>query len=188
MHIVVIDGGSTKVINIVEMLHDNQVRTTVVPLQKANAVDVNHYDAMVISGGPHLFTDKTEADRLLADFAFVKRLKIPVLGICLGHQGIGLQYGASVFLGEERRNRESIRIMERHPLLKGIDDNDSVGTDHCEGISLPSGFRQLGCSLHYDVEIMASPDDRLFGVQFHPEISGHYGQKLFRNFIELAKS
>ena len=64
----------------------------------------------------------------------------------------------------------------------------SVKADHCEGVSLPSGFQLLASSAFYEVEAMASTTHPNFGVQFHPEVSGEVGEIIIRNFCHIAQS
>ena len=184
----VIDCNSQKVPDIVQILETLGITVECIPLEQANDHDFRYQsDAVVISGGPRLFTDSATHHTLLEQFAFIDYLTMPVLGICLGHQAIALRHGADVYLGKERRQRETVDLLDnQHPLLIDFDSNVDFGTDHCEGVTLPENFRLLGQSDHYGVEIMACPADRQFGVQFHPEISGMPGDLLFRNFARIV--
>ncbi|GAA4651142.1 GMP synthase subunit A [Kistimonas scapharcae] len=184
----VIDCNSQKVPDIVETLKNLGITAECVLLDQANEHDFRcQSEAVVISGGARLFTDSATHHTLLEQFAFIDHLTVPVLGICLGHQAIALRHGADVYLGQERRQRETVDLLDnQHPLLTDLDSNVDFGTDHCEGVTLPEDFRLLGRSAHYDVEIMACPADRQFGVQFHPEISGTSGNLLFRNFARIV--
>jgi len=141
-------------------------------------------DAVVISGGPHLFTAEPS---LIDAFAFIDDLRVPTLGICLGHQAIALRAGAQVFLGPERREAETIHIVQRHPLVDALPKDVTFVADHCEGVTLPDGFVRVASSSHYENEIIACDERRLYGVQFHPEVSGDTGLTLLTSFLHLAK-
>ncbi|WP_211827552.1 glutamine amidotransferase-related protein [Kistimonas asteriae] len=186
----VIDCNSQKVPNIVQTLATLGITAESILLEQANDHDFKcQSEAVVISGGARLFTDPAIHQTLLEQFAFIDHLTIPVLGICLGHQAIALRHGADVYLGKERREREMVDLLDKqHPLLADFDSSVNVATDHCEGVTLPENFRLLGRSAHYGVEIMACPADRQFGVQFHPEISGALGDRLFQNFARIASA
>ena len=181
--IVLVDCGSDKTEDIAAILAGCVRSVEAVPLRHANRHGVNTADAVVISGGPLLFTDREVAPGLNAMFAFLTELKAPCLGICLGHQAIGTHYGARVYLGEARRSEERIRIECDHPLFKGFPDTVTLREDHCEGIDLPAGFRLLASSEAYPVEAMADDGRGLYGVQFHPEVSGELGRRLLKNFV-----
>lgn len=182
--IISIDCNSSKFQNIVEILESAGAQCRVVPLPLANDTYFDDCDAVVISGGPHLFTD-AGAETLREQFEFLGSLSCPVFGICLGHQAMALHHGAGVYLGEPRRETDAITLTGEHQLLDGIPDGASFREDHCEGIELPEGFTVLGWSAHYPVEIMADDQRCWYGVQFHPEVSGDVGRQLLSNFVRI---
>lgn len=181
LRVVVVDCGSRKVGNIVAALARCGARPRRWPLSVAHALPAA--DALVISGGARLFTREPE---LAERFAFLDTFEGPVLGICLGHQALALRGGGAVHLGAERRESESLEIVASHPLFAGLGDRPVFRTDHTEGVTLPRGFRLLARSAAYAVEAMADDTRRRYGVQFHPEISGAPGARLFANFVALA--
>ena len=185
LSIALVDCGSRKVPELAAMLELAGARCQRIALGDADAKAAapGASDALVISGGPRLFTSEPG---LGAEFSFLDGLALPTLGICLGHQAIGLRRGATAFLGEARRGPELLEIVAAHPLLEGLGSSTTLGADHCEGISLPPGFELLASSRHYPVEIMASRQAPVFGVQCHPEISGEAGARLLANFVALA--
>lgn len=184
LRVVLVDCGSRKVGALAHLIEQAGAECRSVALSAMSAAELALADALVISGGPHLFT----ADPTLEQaFAFLEGLALPTLGICLGHQALGLVHGASVFLGPARREPESIHLLPGHPLVAGLGAEAVFGEDHTEGITCPLGFRVVGFSAHYRVEIMAHARLPLFGVQFHPEISGDPGLCLIGNFLALAR-
>lgn len=157
-------------------------------------------DAIVLSGTLRDF-DYYRRD-ILDDFAsFIKRTRIPVLGICGGHQLIGLSFGARVLTldqqeqGERRTDRvveyqyRFVRIVEPDdPIFRGIDNPESrrwhdytregrvlrVWQNH--GLQLdgvPEGFTLLATSYLCRNQMMAKRSDGqlIYSVQFHLEKS-----------------
>ena len=183
----VIDCGSKKVQRIAAIVEDNNCQIVPLPLAAANGYDFSTLGGLVISGGPHLFTDPRTCKILIPQFEFLDRLTIPTLGICLGHQAIALHHGSSAFPGAERRGVEAIELMTKHELFYGLPPRFSVMEDHCEGIALPADFQLLASSTSYEVEAMASTTYPHFGVQFHPEVSGDIGKIVIRNFCNIAR-
>ena len=59
--------------------------------------------------------------------------------------------------------------------------------DHCESISIPNGFKLIASSDVCVNEAMQHHSELIFGVQFHPEVSGNHGRILFENFIKLCE-
>lgn len=181
--ITVVDCGSLKTKDIAAILAECACRVDIIALADANRHPFGDRDAVVISGGPLLLTQPDMAEALAGTFDFIPQLETPCLGICLGHQAIGLQYGSRIFLGEERRAEEQIRIETGHPLFAGFPKLATLREDHCEGIELADGFERLAWSDAYAVEAMADDGRRLYGVQFHPEVSGALGERLLENFV-----
>jgi GMP synthase-like glutamine amidotransferase len=186
MRVSLIDCGSSKVGEIEHLLRrGSSVSCQRVMLADATTSDWSCVDALVVSGGPRLFTEQPQ---LLDAFSFLDPLSQPVLGICLGHQAIALRAGAQVYLGAERREPEPIALLGEHPLFEGIDSPATFREDHCEGVSLPQGFERLASSEHYPVEAMVDRQRPRVGVQFHPEVSGETGARLLHNFLVWARS
>lgn len=185
MKIVLIDCGSRRCRALEVALQTRGPAVTVIPLAEVltREAELHDAEAAVISGGPRLFTSEPD---LLDQFAFIDRLSVPLLGICLGHQALGLRSGATIALGLHRRGAEMIESLGPHPLLDGLGSQFSMDASHREGISLPHGFTCLARSQAYAVEAMADDQRHRYGVQFHPETSGHAGARLVGNFLDLA--
>jgi GMP synthase (glutamine-hydrolysing) len=182
--ILVIDCGSQKIPDISLMLSSLGREQIVVGMNEISEDVISSAKGIVISGSPMLLT-KTDANIYIEKFNFLKQLSIPCLGICFGHQVLGLVFGAEVFLGKPVRETIPIEVLAPNILFKGHPQNPHFTEDHTEGITLPKDFLHLAKSSDYAVEAMKHARRNLFGVQFHPEVSGENGKILFRNFISL---
>jgi GMP synthase (glutamine-hydrolysing) len=109
-----------------------------------------------------------------------------VLGICFGHQLIGLSFGAFGSRMKDDRGTQLIEIFEKSPLFDKLPSEIEMIEDHCESISIPANFKLIASSDACINESMQHTSLPLFGVQFHPEISGNHGRVLFDNFIRLC--
>ncbi len=172
---------------ILSVLRDLNCSCTEIRLEDARMYPFDQHQGVVISGGTQLFTDRTVSGALVRQFSFIDNLTVPTLGICLGHQAIGIRHGVEAYRGPERRTEDSIEFVRHHPLTANIQSRTTFVEDHCEGVPLPTGFTLIGFSDHYEVEIMACESKPLFGAQFHPEVSGEPGKQLFRNFVEMTR-
>ncbi len=157
---------------------------TVVPMDKIADRNLARYSGIIISGAPILLTE-ADQDAFIARFGFVADADVPILGICFGHQVIGLVYGAAVSRGEKIQKEEAIRMLCRDPLFAGIEDG-VFHEEHSESIILPEGFVSLADSATCRNEAMKHRERTLYGTQFHPERSGESGRRLLANFLSMC--
>lgn len=186
LQLLLIDCGSRKFPELGSIVENCGCEWRPVLLNDSGAIPDQPGDALILSGGPHLFTDPAQATDLRRAFAFLDRETRPVLGICLGFQALALAAGGEIFRGPARRGRDRIRLTGPHPLTAGLDEETEFREDHTEGVRLPPGMLCLGCSEHYPAEIAADDARRRYGVQFHPEVSGEAGVRLIRNFLQIV--
>ncbi|MBK8848474.1 MAG: gamma-glutamyl-gamma-aminobutyrate hydrolase family protein [Bacteroidetes bacterium] len=180
----IIDFGSKKTPQIKECVEQTEI-CTVFHAHEYSETNVSDADALILSGSPILLTEYNYWP-LLSQFNFIKDLNIPVLGICFGHQLLGLLYGATIYRGAAIRKPVSITLLGNSALFTGFEKQFTMSEDHTEGITLPQDFTHTALSEHYQIEGMQNNFKQMFGVQFHPEVSGIQGQKLIDNFISIV--
>jgi para-aminobenzoate synthetase component 2 len=119
--------------------------------------------------------------------------KIPLLGVCLGHQAIGQVMGAKVVHASEiRHGKTSVLHNTGEGLFKGLPPSFLVTRYHSLVIEKASFPNTLSCDAWCETEsgnkeIMAISHKTLplWGVQFHPEsLLTEYGYELLRNFLQ----
>jgi len=184
--ILVVDCGSKKIGSIEEIVFEFGFRPLRIRLSDLEQANSAHFSGTIISGSPILLTETDVGDHIKA-FEFIRTGRNPVLGICFGHQIMGLLHGARVFRGPECRTNTTLEVLEGNTLFEGLGTNLSVQEDHCEGITPPASFTILAKSEKYDVEAMKHRDRPLYGVQFHPEVSGKIGSRIMGNFLNLCQ-
>ncbi len=181
-HVVAYDYGIKR--NILRMLVDRGCRLTVVPAQTPAAeVLALKPDGVFLSNGPG---DPEPCDYAIAAIQAILETDIPVFGICLGHQLLGLASGASTMkmkFGHHGAN---------HP-VQNLDDGTVLISSQNHGFavdesSLPDNLRITHKSL-FDGTLQGihRTDKRAFSFQGHPEASPgpHDAAPLFDHFIEL---
>ncbi|MFC3912435.1 glutamine-hydrolyzing carbamoyl-phosphate synthase small subunit [Pseudaeromonas sharmana] len=183
-HVVAYDFGAKR--NILRMLVDRGCRLTVVPA-KTPAADVlaMNPDGIFLSNGPG---DPAPCDYAIAAIQEFLKTEIPVFGICLGHQLLGLASGAKTVkmkFGHHGGN---------HP-VKDLDRDVVMITSQNHGFAvdeatLPATLRATHKSL-FDGSLQGihRTDKPAFSFQGHPEASPgpHDAAPLFDHFIELIK-
>ncbi len=117
----------------------------------------------------------------------------PVLGVCLGMQGMAHFAGARVVpLSGAKHGRPSRIVHEGSDVFRGLPAEFTAIRYHSlvvDADSLPANIRVTARSIEDDQVMGVSFADRpWFGVQFHPESIGtEHGKALLRNFLDLAK-
>ncbi len=149
---------------------------------------VYEFDNVVISPGPGR-PDKPADFGICPDV--IAQKDIPVLGICLGHQGICHFYGSRIDLAiEARHGRLSSVVHDGRDLFKNIPSPFSVVRYHSLAVyDVPDKLDVTAQA--EDGTIMGIRHRSLpqWGVQFHPEsICTGYGQQIFNNFRELTEN
>ena len=182
--ILIIDCGSQKTPFIEEAV-DLQMDFETVGLWDVIKAQTEGKLGVVISGAPILITE-IDYTKHLEQLAFLKELEIPVLGICFGHQVLGLLHGALPSRQKEDRDWQTIESLEEHALFDKLPTEFEMMEDHCESISVPKDFRLLAVSDACVNEAMCHTGKQLIGVQFHPEVSGNQGTLLIENFVNIC--
>lgn len=183
--ILIIDCGSVKTPSISHYVHEF-IDVKIVKLDEIDKINFTDYIGVIISGAPILLTE-VDYERYLDKFEWIKESKLPILGICFGHQIIGLLFGASVYKQKEDRSWNVIEILEDDPLFERIPDEFEMMEDHCETISIPPKFTHLCVSDSCINEAMKHSEKPIYGVQFHPEVSGNMGRLLLENFYYICE-
>lgn len=156
------------------------VQNTITPQE----IEKAEVDGIVIGGGQYLETSGNSRG-IIEHFAG----KIPILGICLGHQLMAKIYGGEVRTAPVGEYAEAEIIVDSEDeILKGLGPSFKAWVSHKDEVSvLPKGFVRLAHSKTCDIEAMAHTRYPLYGVQFHPEVEHTpKGPELFKNFIRIC--
>ena len=162
--------------------------------------DLKDSDAVVLPGVGSAGQAMVQLGQMQAG-EFLKKLQMPILGICLGQQ---LLCGSSeeddtTCLGiiplQVRKLKgpriiphmgwnNLVEIEEDEPLLKGIDTSDNFYFIHSYAAEIVRPF-SIGISDYFGTFSAVIRRDNFYGVQFHPEKSGIAGLKILKNFLEI---
>ena len=114
---------------------------------------------------------------------------IPVLGLCYGHQLISRGLGGEVKRGAVHEfGPAEFHPDPGHPLFTGMSPSSVVWMSHGdEVVKLPPGFRRVGYTADCDLAAVADDARRVYGLQFHPEVTHtEEGTAILRNFLVLC--
>ena len=182
--IFIIDFGSTKTSQISEVISSIGYENKIFSWDEN--INFNLCSGIVFSGAPVLLTEVNHQP-YSSRYEFIKEIEIPILGICFGHQLLGIIYGANVYKGKAIRNPVKIQILKKEDLFENFNDSSVFAQDHTEGINLPKDFIHLARSDDYEIEAMKHSFKFIYGVQFHPEISENNGKVLLKNFCSISQ-
>ncbi len=183
--ILIIDNYDSFVFNIARYFEELGQHTRVVRNDEIDATDLKA-KAIVISPGPCTPVEAGESMQIVRDYSG----KLPILGICLGHQVIGQVFGGKVNRARQPMHGDSSEIDHSgEGLFAGIPQKFSAGRYHSLIVEQLEKTELDVTARSGDGAIMALQHKThpTFGVQFHPEsILTEHGYDLLRNFLKVV--
>jgi anthranilate synthase component 2 len=190
MSTLVIDNYDSFTYNLVQYLGElNQevvvYRNDKITIDEIKKINPSH---IVISPGPGRPDDAGISKELIKEFAG----KIPILGVCLGHQCIGEVYGGTVKVAPEIMHGKTSEIThEGNSIFSEIDNPFTATRYHSLIVDLDS-LKNAPLKVtartkdNLIMGLQHKEHKNLIGVQFHPEsILTKCGHKLLENFLKL---
>ena len=185
--ILIIDFGSQFTQLIVRRIRELGVFSELISHKKIKSTQIkSNIKGIILSGGP---LSVYQLNNDLFDKKILS-LGIPILGICFGHQILSKFNGGKV---KQSKHREfglaNIYKKSESKLIKNFFNKRTkkVWMSHADQVSkLPKNFRVIASSENSKLAIVENRLTKLFGVQFHPEVTHtENGKKIFSNFIFL---
>lgn len=140
---------------------------------------------IIISPGPGKPSEAGICEEIVTHFAG----KIPILGVCLGHQAICEAFGANVTYAKELMHGKQSRVQVDNSckLFKGLPDTVDVARYHslaADKGSLPEMLKAVAVTKDGEIMAVAHKQYEVYGLQFHPEsIMTADGKRMVENFI-----
>ena len=136
---------------------------------------------LILSGGPAsvLEVDSPSISKRIFE------LGVPVFGVCYGMQLMAKLLGGTLVSAKRREyGRAKLYVDEPNEIFKGLPEEFVVWMSHGDNIEeLPDGFICLAHTDSLPIAAIASPKDRLYGTQFHPEVAHtEHGIEILKNF------
>jgi anthranilate synthase/aminodeoxychorismate synthase-like glutamine amidotransferase len=188
--VLVIDNYDSFVYNLVQYLGEEGVEPVVVrnDAHSVAELDALDCDALVVSPGPGRPADAGVSCDAIRHFAG----RIPILGVCLGHQAIGEVFGADVVLAPELRHGKTSSVEhDGDGVFAGIPSPLDVTRYHSlviESESIPASLVVSARTVDGLVMGVRHTVHDVEGVQFHPEsILTTAGHEMIRNFLARVR-
>jgi anthranilate synthase component 2 len=142
------------------------------------------YEGLILSPGPGV----PRASGNLMEVLHYYHDKIPILGICLGHQAIGEYFGAVLVKGAQPVHGKISKVTQvnPHPILEGLPPFFNVTRYHSlELTNLPSTLETMLISTKGEIMALAHKLLPIVGVQYHPEAHlTEFGLELLSNWVK----
>lgn len=187
--ILMIDNYDSFTYNLYQLIgsinEDIQVyRNDKITIEEIEELNPTH---IIVSPGPKYPKDAGISVEAIKHFSG----KIPILGVCLGHQSIGEAFGANIIRAKEILHGKTslISVDNTNLLFKGFTDKVLVGRYHSlviERQSFPKELKVIAEDKEGAIMAVCHNTHKTYGVQFHPEsILTPEGKKIIENFLEV---
>lgn len=164
----------------IKVVRNNTV--TVEDIRKMNP------DRIILSPGPGRPADAGICEEVIRAFSE----KVPILGVCLGHQAICEVFGATVTYARQlMHGKQSQAVLDLEcPLFHGLPETIPVARYHslaADPETMPKCLKITASTAEREVMAVQHVDYPLYGLQFHPEsILTPDGETIIRNFMEVT--
>ncbi|WP_322501598.1 aminodeoxychorismate/anthranilate synthase component II [Streptomyces rochei] len=184
--VAVVDNYDSFTYNLVHYVAEQGGRPTVFRNDAVGLADLAAFDLLLLSPGPGTPAEGgicVEAVRELG-------ARLPILGVCLGHQSIATAFGGSVVRGEQVHGKASAVHHDGSGVLAGLPDPFTATRYHSLVVAptgLPDELVVTARTADGTIMGLRHREHPVHGVQFHPEsVLSPEGKQLIANFLECA--
>ncbi len=183
--IIIIDFGSQFTQLIARKIRELGAYSEIINFKQIKNLSKNKsLKGVILSGGPLTATNKN-AVKLNTS---ILSLKIPILGICYGHQILAKKLGGRVRASKKREfGKAFVKSESKSAITKNFFNKkiNSVWMSHQDIVyKIPKGFKKIASSDNSKFAIIADEEKKYYGIQFHPEVSHtENGKILIQNFL-----
>ena len=183
--LLIIDNKSMLIITLERYLSVRKIAFDKIASDSKQDISDLNVCGLILSGGPG--NPKTRKD-LDLNYAALNKFDVPTLGICLGHQILGLHYGSVIDkLPKIRIGFDNIWINTKDPLFGYLPNEIELYYQHNYHLtSVNSSLEVLASSDTCGIEVIKVKDKPVYGFQSHPEVSGRDGDTILDNFLFIC--
>ena len=187
--IVLIDNYDSFSYNLYQLLGQFDPDITVIRNDEKTVQDIEamHPDHLIISPGPGRPADAGVCEEAISYFAG----KVPILGVCLGHQAICEVYGGTITYAKQLMHgkQSEVTVDPAEPLFTGLPEKVKVARYHSLVAApdvLPDCLKVISRDERGEIMAVRHRTMPIYGVQFHPEsILTPQGTVIMKNFLNV---
>ena len=185
--ILVVDNYDSFVYNLVQYLQQLQADTTVLRNDEVTPDQVSEYDGVLLSPGP----GTPEEAGACVDIVKEKGSEVPIFGVCLGLQALGVAYGGVVGRADELLHGKTSQVFhEGAGVLAGLPSPFTATRYHSLAIAQDTGPDELQVTARPEAGVIMAARHRdlpVEGVQFHPEsVLTEGGHRMLANWLAIC--
>jgi para-aminobenzoate synthetase component 2 len=187
LRILVVDNYDSFVFNLVQYLGQLGARCDVVRNDEVDVAGATGYDGVLLSPGP----GTPEEAGACVELVHACAGQVPLLGVCLGHQAIGVAYGAAVTRAPELLHGKTSSVHhDGVGVLDGLDSPFRATRYHSLAVDPATVTAELevtGTTASGVIMAMRVRDAAVEGVQFHPEsVLTEGGHRMLANWLAVC--
>jgi len=185
--ILVVDNYDSFVFNLVQYLGQLGAECVVRRNDDVTVADADDYDGVLLSPGP----GTPEAAGVCVEMVLACAGRVPLFGVCLGHQAIGVAYGARVSRAPELLHGKTSRVEhDGSGVLAGLPSPFTATRYHSlavDAATVPAQLAVTATTASGVIMAMRVPDAGVEGVQFHPEsVLTEGGHRMLANWLAMC--
>ncbi len=191
MKILVLDNYDSFTYNLVYILKQNNLDFDVLRNDKITKEEALDYDGILLSPGPGIPEEAGNMPSIIEACAG----RIPILGICLGHQAIAQYLGGEIINRNDVLHGMQTPILltkKDSPIFRNVPESFEAGRYHSWELNkgeVPEKIEATAIDEQGSIMALQNLDLNLYGFQFHPEsIMTPEGKTMVDNFIEICKT
>jgi GMP synthase (glutamine-hydrolysing) len=184
--IIIIDFGGQYCHLIARRLRDPGIENSIVSADKITLESLKNFKGIILSGGAY----SVYAKNAPVVTKKILQAKLPVLGICYGHQLIAHILGGKVSPGKAGEyGPTKLKLDVKSDLFRGLKPEQNVWMNHRDVVErLPKDFKIVAKTDKTKMAAIENTIEKIYGVQFHPEVTHtKAGQEILKNFVGICK-